>query len=132
MDIVYKETKEFTCDQLQELFLSVQWASGQYPQKLVAAMKNYSQVYSAWEGETLIGLLCAMDDKVMVAYIHYVLVNPTYQGTGVGKSLMDMAKAHYGDYLRIVLISYDHQIGFYERCGFSTAQGQTPMSITCL
>ncbi len=31
MKIEYKEIKEFTSEQLEELFLSVNWQSGKYP-----------------------------------------------------------------------------------------------------
>ena len=35
MNIEYKETHDFTREQLEELFLSVEWSSGHYPDKLV-------------------------------------------------------------------------------------------------
>ena len=41
MTIEYKQTKEFTAAQLQNLFLSVNWESGKYPDKLVRAMRNW-------------------------------------------------------------------------------------------
>ena len=53
------------------MFLSVEWSSGHYPDKLVAAMRNFSTVFSAWDGDKLVGMVCAMDDGVMNAYLHY-------------------------------------------------------------
>lgn len=79
MNIVYKDTHDFSREQLEDLFLSVEWSSGHYPDKLVTAMKNFETVFSAWVGDKLIGMICAMDDGVMTAYIHYLLVNPEYQ-----------------------------------------------------
>lgn len=38
MEIEYKQTKDFTADELQKLFLSVHWESGNYPEKLVRAI----------------------------------------------------------------------------------------------
>ncbi len=55
--IEYKQTKEFTVDQLQRLFLSVNWESGKYPEKLVRAMLNSSRVISAWDVDKLVGLV---------------------------------------------------------------------------
>ena len=78
MSIEYKEIHEFEAEQLKDLFLSVEWSSGHYPDKLVVAMKNFQTVYSAWEGEKLVGMICAMDDGIMNAYVHYLLVNPQY------------------------------------------------------
>ena len=59
-------------------------------------------------------------------------MRPEYQGQGVGRLLMEQIKKRYQDYLRIALHAYDQAIGFYESCGFSKGQGETPMYITCL
>lgn len=125
-----KDTHDFTPDQLQDLFLSVEWSSGHFPDKLVVAMRNFKTVYSAWDGEKLIGMICAMDDGVMNAYVHYLLVRPEYQGKGVGQQLVERMKAQYKDYLRIVVVAYDKEIGFYEHCGFNRATDASPMFIT--
>ena len=130
--ITYSDTHEFTAEQLADLFLSVEWSSGHFPEKLVTAMKNFHTVYSAWDGEHLIGMICAMDDGIMNAYIHYLLVNPAYHGQTVGRTLVDMAKTHYKDYLRIALIAYDNEARFYENCGFTKAEDASPMFITSL
>lgn len=125
-----KDTHDFTPDQLQDLFLSVEWSSGHFPDKLVVAMRNFKTVYSAWDGEKLIGMICAMDDGVMNAYVHYLLVRPEYQGKGVGQQLVERMKAQYKDYLRIVVVAYDKEVGFYEHCGFNRATDASPMFIT--
>lgn len=132
MSIIYKDTHDFTADKLQELFLSVEWSSGQYPDKLAVAMKNYKSVFSAWDGDRLIGMICAMDDGVMTAYVHYLLVNPEYQNMKIGRTLVEMVKEKYADYMRIALIAYDDEIHFYENCGFKKSDDSTPMFITTL
>lgn len=132
MEITYRDTHEFTPAQLQELFLSVEWSSGHYPEKLAAAMRNFERVYTAWDGRQLVGLICAMDDGVMTAYIHYLLVRPEYHGKGIGGRLVEMMKEAYRDYLRVVLVAYDDEIGFYEHCGFEKAKDASPMFITSL
>ena len=117
-NITYKSTHDFTPEQLEELFLSVEWSSGHYPEKLALAMKNFKTVYSAWDNDKLVGMICAMDDGVMNAYIHYLLLRPEYQGKGIGKALTEMMKEHYKDYLRVIIIAYNEEAGFYENCGF--------------
>ncbi|WP_284445135.1 hypothetical protein [Streptococcus lutetiensis] len=37
-DIEYKSIQSFKCSDLEYLFLSVEWSSGHYPEKLVLAM----------------------------------------------------------------------------------------------
>ncbi len=130
--ITYKDTHDFKAEELQDLFLSLEWSSGHFPDKLVIAMKHFETVFTAWDGDKLVGLVCAMDDSVMTAYIHYMLVRPGYQKMGIGKALIEKMKAHYKDYLRIVLVAYDKELGFYEHCGFEKAKDDSAMFITSL
>ena len=44
---------------------------------------NSSTVVTAWDGDRLAGLVRVLDDSEMVAYMHYVLVHPAYQGRGL-------------------------------------------------
>lgn len=128
--IQYRDTHDISPEDLQELFLSVSWSSGNYPERLAEAMRGFETVFTAWDGDKLIGLISAMDDHSMTAYIHFLLVNPDYQGKGIGKRLVEMTKKKYSDFLRIVLVAYDKQIGFYENCGFVRGKDDSPMFIT--
>lgn len=130
--ITYKDTHDFKAEELQDLFLSLEWSSGHFPDKLVIAMKHFETVFTAWDGDKLVGLVCAMDDSIMTAYIHYMLVRPEYQKMGIGKALIEKMKTHYKDYLRIVLVAYDKELGFYEHCGFEKAKDDSAMFITSL
>ena len=132
MAIEYRDTKDFSENDLKKLFLSVKWSSGHYPRELAAAMKNSGSVFSAWKDGELAGLVNALDDGVMTAYVHYLLVNPAYQGRGIGRELVRLITEKYKDYLRIVLIAYDREIGFYEGSGFEPGREVTPMFITSL
>lgn len=131
-NIVYKDTHDFSEKDLQDLFLSVKWSSGSYPGKLVVAMRNFKTVFSAWDGQRLAGMVCAMDDGIMNAYVHYLLVNPDYHGQTIGRTLLQMIKDHYKDYLRVAVIAYDSEMHFYEQCGFVKSADASPMFITSL
>lgn len=131
-NIIYKDIHDFSKEELEDLFLSVEWSSGHYPEKLVVAMKNFETVYSAWDGNKLIGMICAMDDGIMTAYVHYILVNPDYHGNKIGRTLVEMVKEKYSDYLRIVLVAYNDELNFYENCGFKREEKSSPMFITSL
>lgn len=132
MNIEYSEQHEFEKEELERLFLSVDWSSGHFPEKLVVAMRNYKAVYSAWDGDKLVGLICAMDDGIMNAYVHYLLVDPQYHGRSIGGELVGMVKEYYKDYMRICVIAYDTAVHFYEKCGFEISEGALPMCITSL
>lgn len=132
MNIEYKDIKDIKQEDLQELFLSVEWSSGHYPEKLAIAISNSDTVITAWDGDKLIGLVNALDDTIMTAYFHYFLVNPTYQDMGIGKELSKRIIEVYKDYMRIVLVAYDKEIGFYKNCGFEVGKDVSPMFVTSL
>lgn len=130
MDITYKETKDFSSKELEELFLSVGWLSGHYPDRLAVALKNSSTVISAWEGTKLVGLANVLDDNELTAYMHYLLVHSEYHHAGIGCGLISRIKEKYKNYLYLVLIAEDkNNITFYQQYGFEVTSGATPMHI---
>ena len=130
--IKYVDKHEYTSIELKDLFLSVDWSSGNYPEKLVLSMKGFKTVFSAYDDNKLIGMICVMDDGIMNAYIHYLLVNPKYQKLGIGKHLVEMVKEKYKDYLRIAVIGYHKALDFYKSCGFTKSDESFPLFITSL
>lgn len=132
MDIEYKDTHEFGRDELERLFLSVGWSSGHYPDRLVSAMRGFDTVFSAWSADRLVGMVCVMDDGEMNAYVHYLLVDPDFQGYGIGRTLVGKVRQKYANYLRIAVIAYDDEMKFYENCGFKKSDDALPMFITSL
>lgn len=46
-EIEYKEIHEFSVEDLKDLFLSVEWSSGHFPEKLQIAMRNFETVIAA-------------------------------------------------------------------------------------
>lgn len=119
MNISYTEEKRFTQEQAQSLFLSVGWVSGQYPSRLYKALLNSSTVISAWDGDKLVGLVRLLDDSEMVAYMHYVLVDPEYQGKGIAGNMIGLVKEKYKNYLYIEIMPEESKnAAFYERHGF--------------
>lgn len=81
-------------------------------------MKNFDTVYSDWDGNKLVGLICVMDDGIMNVYVHYLLVDLDYHGKTIGRNFVGMVKEKYKEYMRIVVVAYDDEMHFYEACGF--------------
>lgn len=128
MQVKITDEKIFTKEQIEELFLSVGWISGQYPNRLFKALKNSSTVYTAWDEDILVGLVRVIDDSELVAYMHYLLVHPDYQGNGIARQLLDRVKEKYKDYLYIELMPEDKKnVAFYQKHGFEVMDGGTPM-----
>jgi ribosomal protein S18 acetylase RimI-like enzyme len=128
--IEYTEEKKFNVTQVQELFLSVGWISGQYPTRLHKALMNSSTVISAWDGDRLVGLVRVLDDSELVAYMHYVLVHPDYHGQRIAGHMVELVKEKYKDYLYIELMPEERRnAAFYEKHGFQIMQDGVAMQL---
>ena len=113
MEIIYKKDNSYSKDDVRELFLSVNWLSGKYPERLKKALDKSETVITAW------------DDGELTAYVHYLCVNPEYQGAGIGKELLKQIKEKYKDYLYIILIAENEGlVGYYKKNGFEHMDGR--------
>ena len=127
MDILYTDARKFTAADLEALFKSVDWLSGNYPERLKKALDNCETVFTAWDGGRLVGLINAIDDGELTAYAHYLCVDPAYQGQGIGKTLLQRRiREKYRDYLYIILIAENEKlIGYYKGNGFAYMEGRS-------
>ena len=125
--IVYSTRKNIDKTQLEALFLSVGWESGKVPDRLQRAICGYDTVFTAWDEGRLVGLIAAMDDGEMTAYVHYMLVHPDHQGKGIGGELLERLKSHYRSYLKIALIGEHPAARFYAAHGFAAETYADPM-----
>ena len=126
----YTEEKIFTQEQVQQLFLSIHWISGNYPERLYKALMNSSTVLTVWDGEKLIGLARVLDDTEMLAQIHYVLVHPDYQGKGIAGKMMEHIKEKYKNFLYLDVMPADQKnIPFYQKYGFSVMEHGAALQI---
>lgn len=128
--IKYTEEKKFTQEQVEKLFLSVGWTSGNYPKRLYKALMNSSTVLTAWDEEELVGLIRVLDDTEMLAQIHYVLVRPDHQGKGIAGTMLEHVKEKYKDFMYIDVMPEDKKnVPFYEKHGFSVMENGAAIQI---
>ena len=126
----YTEEKIFTQEQVQQLFLSINWVSGNYPKRLYKALMNFSTVLTVWDGDFLVGLIRVLDDTEMLAQIHYVLVHPDYQGKGIASKMLEYIKEKYKDFMYLEVMPKDkNNVSFYKKNGFSLMENGVTMQI---
>lgn len=126
----YTEEKIFTQEQVQQLFLSINWVSGNYPKRLYKALMNSSTVLTVWDGDFLVGLIRVLDDTEMLAQIHYVLVHPDYQGKGIASKMLEYIKEKYKDFMYLEVMPEDkNNVSFYKKNGFSLMENGVTMQI---
>ena len=91
---------------------------------------NSSNVFTAWDDEKLVGLVRVLDDQEMLAYVHYVLVHPDYQGRGIASELIKRVKEEYKDFFYIeVLPEESKNATFYKKHGFKIMEDGVAMQI---
>jgi ribosomal protein S18 acetylase RimI-like enzyme len=102
------------------------WASDRTAEDMQTAIHNSNPVVTAWDGEELIGFARATSDGVYRATIWDVVVNPDYQGAGIGRKLVQtiLAHPHVNRVDRVYLMTTNQQ-KFYERIGFEENRSTT-------
>lgn len=91
-------------------------------------MHNSTRVISAWDGDKLVGLVCALDDGKTVAFLHYLLVDTAYQGQYIGDELMKRIMSFYQNLLYVKVMPSDPKtIPLYERYGFQQYDNYSAM-----
>ena len=115
---------------LKQLFTSVEWISANYAKRMEIAFQKAGTVISAWYNDELVGLVEALDDGELNAYIHYLLVRPDFQLRAVGSALLEKIKEKYKDYLYVIVICEKKEnISFYQKMNFEIAEGAIPLQI---
>lgn len=119
-----KRTKIFNEKDLQELFSSVNWKSAGNPEKLINAFKNSSNVISAWEEDSLIGIIRSMDDGCWSANIDCLVVHKNFQKKGIATKLLSELLEDLKNVEYINVCPDDKSMNdFYSKFGFNFIDG---------
>ncbi|HEY9761326.1 MAG TPA: GNAT family N-acetyltransferase [Trichocoleus sp.] len=113
--------------QLQRLFRAAAfWAQDRSMEDMAVAIANSHPVVTVWDQDKLIGFSRATSDGVYRATIWDVVIDPSYQGSGLGRKLVQtvLSHPHVSRAERVYLMTTNQQ-GFYERIGFQTNQTTT-------
>ncbi|MBD2103750.1 GNAT family N-acetyltransferase [Leptolyngbya sp. FACHB-261] len=117
--------------QLQSLFkVAAFWAQDRKAEDLVLALTHSNPVVTVWDGDQLIGFARATSDGIYRATIWDVVIHPNYQGSGLGRKLVQtvLAHPHVARVERIYLMT-THQQAFYERIGFTVNSSTTMLLV---
>ncbi|NJO96014.1 MAG: GNAT family N-acetyltransferase [Hyellaceae cyanobacterium CSU_1_1] len=114
-------------EQLQRLFVRTAfWARSRNMDDLKIAIANSNPVVTVWDGDRLIGFARATSDGVYRAAIWDVIVDPDYQGVGLGRKLVETVISHpLVSRVERVYLTTTHQQSFYERIGFERNETTT-------
>lgn len=129
MTITFSETRDIEAAQVVVLYKVNRWSSVRKPQLLYQALINSHYLVSAWDGKRLVAIGNAISDGHLVVYYPHLLVDPDYQGQGIGTELVKMLTKKYEGFHMQMLVADNEAISFYEKCGFVKAGNTQAMWI---
>lgn len=111
-----------TVDEHQILWESVGWGIIHKETSSQSLAHSLYGVVATVDGEP-VGMGRIVGDNYMYFYIQDVAIHPTYQGTGLGKEIMERLLAYIkqrrnGGVAFVGLFSAEGKDGFYEKLGF--------------
>jgi ribosomal protein S18 acetylase RimI-like enzyme len=113
--------------QLQRLLAKTAfWAQERNIDDLQIAIANSNPVVTVWDRQRLIGFARATSDGIYRAAIWDVIIDPDYQGVGLGRKLVETVLSHpLVSKVERVYLTTTHQQSFYERIGFKQNETTT-------
>lgn len=92
--------------------------------------KGKRKMFTYTEEKKLIGLTRVLDDSEMLAQIHYVSVDPDYQGMEIAGKMIEYIKEKYKDFMYIDGMPEDKKnVPFYQKHGFSLMENGAAIQI---
>ncbi len=126
--IVYKQTTGFSQTAVRDLYEDANWSAYTKDMpKLMRAISHSLAVITAWDGETLVGLVRAVGDSETILYIQDIIVLAAYKRRGIGTTLLNSLLEIYPHVRQRVLLtdSTPETRGFYEANGFQSCDKGT-------
>ncbi|MBP5519394.1 MAG: GNAT family N-acetyltransferase [Treponema sp.] len=120
---------EITKEEYIKLRSTTGWATIK-PERVDALLKNTAFLVRAKTEEKTVGIARALFDFGYTAFISDVIVEPEYQGKGIGKMMIEYLiskvkeKVASDDFLKFNLMAAPGKSGFYEKLGFSKRDEQ--------
>jgi len=129
MDFEYRQTTP-DIDALYALYQTTGWYD-EYPihiDELALAIGNSQFTLCAYAGEKLVGFGRVVTDGALHAMIYEMIVEPGYQGKGIGKAILQMLvdNCRQANIRDIQLFCARGKRGFYEKHGFDARPDDAP------
>lgn len=105
-------------EDLQKLYLSVGWdVYVKNNEDMTVLLKNTCYFVTVWDNDQLVGLTRIISDDHSIAYVQDILIDPDYQGNGIGSKLLNMIKERFNHVRQVVLMTdtSEKTINFYEK-----------------
>ncbi|MHB1293985.1 MAG: GNAT family N-acetyltransferase [Anaerolineae bacterium] len=121
--ILYADAHNLTPEAVTHLYNGCrEWPTHwhrEQPERVLAFLQGCWRCVTAWDGSRLVGVLAAISDGSLYAYLPHVLVHSDYQSQGIGAAMMERLAADTRDFEGVYLITHSPRARtFYERHDF--------------
>src|SRR5450759_403577 len=115
--IRYAVNGPFGPEELHSLFQTAGFIPIRPLSSLVSTIRGSTAYVTATDGDKLVGFGRLLTDYHSIAYINYMVVDPSYQRKGIGRTLLRKLVEASGDVERVFLYT-DTADAFYVQNGF--------------
>ena len=119
--ITIKKQEIVKLEDVLHLYQSAGWTNyTNQPQMLEQALSHSLVIYLALDGDAVVGLIRLVGDGFSSVLVQDLIVLPSYQRQGIGRSLMKEALEDYKDAYQVQLVTEqtEKNLGFYRFMGF--------------
>ena len=119
--ITIKKQEIVKLEDVLNLYQAVGWTNyTNQPQMLEQALSHSLVIYLALDGDAVVGLIRLVGDGFSSVFVQDLIVLPSYQRQGIGRSLMKEALEDYKDAYQVQLVTEqtEKNLGFYRFMGF--------------
>ena len=119
--ITIKKQEFVKLEDVLHLYQAVGWTNYTHqPEMLEQALSHSLVIYVALDGDAVVGLIRLVGDGFSSVLVQDLIVLPSYQRQGIGRSLMKEALEDYKDAYQVQLVTEqtEKNVGFYRSLGF--------------
>ena len=119
--IIIRKQEVVKLEDVLHLYQAVGWTNyTNQPQMLKQALSQSLVIYLALDGDAVVGLIRLVGDGFSSVFVQDLIVLPSYQRQGIGRSLMKEALEDYKDAYQVQLVTdqTERTLGFYRSMGF--------------
>ena len=121
MNITITSNTPIEEDEIVKLYKANKWSSAEKPKELLAALRGSHTLIVARVDKKLVGIANAISDGHLVVYYPHMLVQPEYQGKGIGRKMMEAMQSVYGSFHQQMITADGEAVKFYKKLGFEHA-----------
>ena len=119
MKIVYKRDAPLATADIIRVFETSGIVRPTQDQTRISQMfTNSNLVFSAWDGERLVGVCRCLTDFNYACYLSDLAVDKRYQSSGIGKELVRKVRDIIGERVALILLSAPTAMDYYPKIGF--------------